>query len=85
MAVDGLAVSVVEQEGGRLSIAVTGATGTQVTVTVMADESEVSYQQIRITNEGVGQTPWSINQPGLYTIIVQDGNRTATYTYTHNP
>lgn len=86
MAVDGLAVSVKEQEGGRLSIVVTGATGSHVTVTVMEDERPIGGEQrIRITGEGVGQTPWNINFQGLYTIIVQDGDVVANYTYHHSP
>ena len=86
MTLDGLTVSVKEQEGGLLSIVVTGATGTHVTVTVMEDDRPVGdVQRIRITGEGAGQTPWSIKVQGLYTIIVRDGDVVANYTHHYDP
>lgn len=82
----GLSVFVEERNGGFRAIMVTGATATHVTVKILDGENQVGNdQRPRVTGGGTAQIPWSIKIPGLYTIVVEDGENTARYAYHYDP
>ena len=76
----------VDERGGVRSIMITGATGTHVTVKIMDGDNQIgSDQQPRVTGGGTAQLPWGIKIPGLYTIVVEDGEDTVRYEYYYDP
>ena len=76
----------VEERGSHRAIMVTGATGTHVIVKILDGESQVGTdQRPRVTGDGTAQIPWGIRIPGLYTIVVEDGESTATHRYHYDP
>ena len=76
----------VEERGSHRAIMVTGATGTHVIVKILDGENQVGTdQQPRVTGDGTAQIPWGIRIPGLYTIVVEDGESTATHRYHYDP
>lgn len=76
----------VEERGSHRAIMVTGATGTHVIVKILDGENQVGTdQRPRVTGDGTAQIPWGIRIPGLYTIVVEDGESTATHRYHYDP
>ena len=76
----------VEERGSHRAIMVTGATGTHVIVKILDGENQVGTdQRPRVTGDGTAQIPWGIRIPGLYTIVVEDGESTATHRYLYDP
>ncbi len=76
----------VEERGSLRAIMVTGATGTHVTVKILDGENQVGTdQRLPVTGGGTAQIPWSIKIPGVYTIVVEDGENTARHQYLYDP
>lgn len=68
--------------GQDTSIVVSGASGSQVTVRILAGDTLIEGpSRPYITTDGTGILPWTIKTSGIYTIIVEDGTNTAQTTY----
>ena len=80
---DGLAVRV-DDSRGKPTIIISGVVQEYVTVTISEGGAYVvEPQRAYVTNTGTGHLPWNIVVPGTYTITVEAGSESASYTYVY--